>query len=205
MKKVIIVLAILVLAFCTVFFATDLFKPERILEGAEASKLASEAYLDILINIKEYPNGKNVDAKLLEAAMRIARELELIKDEDTPYYREYVPKETVHLIIEELTGKPVKEPIKVEDFDYLYDEEKDYYYIVPVGTDWIRYNEIKNVLEKGHYYEVICDADLTDYDGIPITSYENMVIKLKKVSDNRYIRYRIESISAGNSIEAENK
>ena len=162
----------------------------------ELSKLSSfevDSFLDILVDARTFNNDEINYEDMLEIAMRISSKLNLVKttEPDSTFY-EYVPEEIVHKIIEELTGEPVTEPIKLEDFYYLYNEQEKYYYIVPVGTDWIHINEIKELrnVNNGEYYIITCSTVFSE-DGI--TNYDSGDIKviLKYSPTNSYIRYQL--------------
>ena len=202
-KYIVLVITLLLIELGVVYFSTDVFKPVKELSEMETSKLSNEAYLDILVNIKNFNKEKFDNEKILEAAMRIARELELVKYVETPVYVEYVPRETVHKIIEELTGVKPEQAIEIEDFYYMYDRENDYYYIVPIGTDWIHIGNLKNAFEKGNTYEVNCTAEETDYSGTVLATYESVKINLKKRSNQKYVKYQLISIDSTEPIIAE--
>ncbi len=196
MKKFIIgIIIILVVVFCIFYFTTDTLKPTEPLNDLESSKLANESYLDILVDLEDFNENHYEKYKLLEVAMRIARELDLVKSKNEPYYLEFVSREAVHKIIEELTGIKIEEPIIEEDFYYLYDSDNDYYYIVPIGTDWIHYGQILSANKHGNLYLITCSGIRSDYDGGDETIYSNIEVKLHKRNDYKYVKYRLESIS----------
>ncbi|MBQ9267020.1 MAG: succinylglutamate desuccinylase/aspartoacylase family protein [Clostridia bacterium] len=195
MKKIIVlVVIILIVAFGIFYLATDTLKPTETLSDLEASKLANEAYLDILIDMEQYDKDSVEKYRLLETAMRIARELDLVQSIEEPIYREYVPRETVHTIIQELTGITLEGPIVEEDFYYLYDDENDYYYIVPVGTDWIHLGKVKEAIKKGNLYTINCTGVVSDYNGGTDTVYDNMKVTLLKRDDYKYVKYQLGGI-----------
>jgi hypothetical protein len=77
--------------------------------------------------------------------MRIAEKQGLYQTPEDGTYIEYVPKSTIHDIIFELTGIKIQEPIIIEDFFYAYKEDGDYYYVVPLGANWMELNEISKI------------------------------------------------------------
>ena len=206
MKKIIfIIIALLIVGFAIFYFSTDFLKPMEELNDLESSKLTNEAYVDILVNIEKY-NGEDVENyKLLEAAMRIARELNLVQSVNEPMYKEFVPRETIHTIIRELTGKQIKDPIEEEDFYYLYDNENDYYYIVPVGTDWIHIGNVKAAYKKGNEYTLYCSCVASDYNVGSTTVYDDMQIVLNKNNNYKYIKYSLKLIETSKRLETLNK
>lgn len=168
--------------------------PYEIIEDkTEISKIVTDSFLDILIEIRNY-NNKNINYEdMLEASMRISRELSLLEEmsSDTNFY-EYVPESTIHSMIKELTGEKLDSPVKIEDFYYLYNEDKHYYYVVPVGTDWIHINETKEVkkVKDGKYYIITCSTSYSD-DGLTFYDSGDVTVTLKHCPDNKYIRYQL--------------
>lgn len=166
---------------------------EIVKDKTEISKIITDSFLDILIEIRNYDN-KNINYEdMLEASMRISREFSLLEEmsSDTNFY-EYVPENTIHSMIKELTGKKVDSPIKIEDFYYLYNEDENYYYVVPVGTDWIHIDEIKEVkkVKNGKYYIITCSTSYSD-DGLTFYDSGDVKVTLKHCPKNNYIRYQL--------------
>ena len=185
------------------FFGYSMLNPniekmdfEIIEDQNEISKIATDSFLDILIEAKNYNNKEINYEDMLEATMRISREFDLFEEmsTDTNFY-EYVPENTIHTMIAELTGKKINSPIKIEDFYYLYNEEGKYYYIVPVGTDWIHIEEIKEVrkIKNGDYYIINCSTSFSE-DGLTFYDSGDVKITLKYCHDNKYIRYQLVSM-----------
>lgn len=169
---------------------------EVIEDKTEISKIVTDSFLDILIEAKNY-NDKEINYEdMLEVAMRISRELDLFEElsTDTNFY-EYVPENTIHSMIAELTGKKVNSPIVIEDFYYLYNEEDKYYYVVPVGTDWIHIEEIKEVkkIKNGEFYSIICSTSFSE-DGMTFYDSGDVKVTLKHCPENKYIRYQLISM-----------
>lgn len=205
MKKILFfIVLILIVGFGIIYFCTDVFKTTEILSERDTSKLANEAYLDILIAMEDYDSNNYEEYKLLEVAMRVARELDLVKSQTDSVYLEYVPRDTVHFIIEELTGIKLNDPIVKDDFYYLYDEANDYYYIVPVGTDWIHYGKLLRSSKKGNIYNLNCTGIQSDYNDGNTIVYENMNIILQKKDNYKYIKYMLKSITHTDKIVSDN-
>lgn len=195
--KIVIVLIILVILG---FVGYNMLNPniekmpyEVIEDKTEISKIVTDSFLDILIEAKNY-NEKEINYEdMLEATMRISRELNLFEElsTDTNFY-EYVPENTIHSMIAELTDKKIDSPIKIEDFYYLYNEEGKYYYVVPVGTDWIHIEEIKEIrkIKNGDYYTINCSTSFSE-DGLTFYDSGDVKITLKHCPDNKYIRYQL--------------
>lgn len=216
-KKIILVLiAIIILSiFAFQFFSqsetkednlpstpvnTDEEKIVEVTDLERIEKIKKDSYLDILLQIKTFDTLNVSYEPLLEAAMRIARELDLYQTPENGIYIEYVPRDTIHTLIYELSGIRIDNPIIIEDFYYLYDAEGDYYYIVPSGSNWL---ELKDILSI-HYtassdqYVIKCNAEnLTDY--AVKTIYPNIELRLKYKASNTYIKYQLVSINAGKS------
>lgn len=198
-KPLVLVVTIAVLALVT-FFIFNILNPNVeklpyvvITDKSEISKIVTDSFLDILVEGKNYSSSEINYEEMLKATMRISRELNLLKEmsTETNFY-EYVPENTIHTMISELTDKKVSNPIKVEDFYYLYNETEKYYYVVPVGTDWIHINDIKEVrnVNDGEYYTVICSVCISE-DGITTYNIGDVTTTLKHCPENKYIRYQL--------------
>lgn len=217
-KKIFIILAIIILLTLSLFFfypkeeesseiklpsttvITDDEKIVEVLDQSKIEKIKTDSFLNILLQIKTFDSLNINYEPLLEAAMRIARELDLYQTPDNGTYIEFVPRNIVHELIYELSGIRINEPIIIEDFYYLYDTTGDYYYIVPIGSDWL---ELKNITSI-HYtadsdeYIIKCSAEnLSDY--AIKTSYSEIELRLKYKASNSYIKYQLTSIHAGKS------
>lgn len=175
-------------------------KTVQITDSEKIEKLKADSYLNILLQIKTFDSLNISYEPLLEAAMRIAGELNLYQTPENGTYVEYVPRSIVHELIYELSGIRIDKPIIIEDFYYLYDQVNDYYYIVPIGSDWFELKEIHSI----HYtseldqYVFKCSAEnLTDY--AIKTVYPNVELRLKYKANNTYIKYQLVSINAGKS------
>ena len=169
---------------------------EIIEDKTEISKIVTDSFLDILIEVKNYDKKEINYEDMLEATMRISRELDLFEEmsTDTNFY-EYVPENTIHSMIAELTGKKVNSPIVIEDFYYLYNEESKYYYVVPVGTDWIHIEDIKEVkkIKNGDFYVITCSTSFSE-DGLTFYDSGDIKVTIKHCPDNKYIRYQLASM-----------
>ena len=219
-KKILLIIAILVLIIVAsfVFFQkddtttvtpnlpsnpniTDDKKTVEVTDLDKIQKIEKDSYLNILLQIKTFDSLNISYEPLLEAAMRIAGELNLYQTPEDGTYIEYVPRDTIHNLIYELSGIRINEPIVIEDFYYLYDQTGDYYYIVPIGSDWLELAEISSI----HYtsttdqYIINCSAEnLTDYS--IKTIYPEVEVRLKYKPSNTYIKYQLISVNAGKSV-----
>ncbi len=169
---------------------------ETVTNVEQFSNIVTDSFLDILIEAKEFDVSKINYEEMLQIAMRISRELDLLKEmsSETNFY-EYVPESTVHEMIFELTGKKVSNPIDIEDFYYLYNETEKYYYIVPVGTDWIHIDEVKEIrsVNSGEYYIITCSTRFSE-DGYSFNDAGDITVTLKHCPQNKYIRYQLVSM-----------
>ena len=179
---------------------TDEKNVVEVTDSKRIEMIKNDSYLDILLQIKTFDELNISYEPLLEAAMRIARELDLYQTPENGVYIEFVPRDTIHTLIYELSGIRVENPIIIEDFYYLYDSENDYYYIVPSGADWLKLGDINSI----HYtstpdqYIISCSAEnVTDY--FIKTTYPNVDIRLKYKPANTYIKYQLISINVGKS------
>ena len=216
-KKILIILAIIILTVICffIFFSNVLSNKkqlpstlvnsnnEKIVELTDTEKfekVKNDSFLNILLQIKTFDSLNISYEPLLEAAMRIAKELNLYQIPDDGHYIEYVPRATVHELIYELSGIRIDNPIIIEDFYYLYDSTGDYYYIVPIGSDWLELKEIHSIhySSENDEYIVKCSAEnLTDY--AIHTIYPNIELRLQYKASNTYIKYQLKSIHAGQS------
>lgn len=214
-KKVLIFLTILVIIiFAILFFNSDNStsnlpstpiintneKTVEIDDEEKINKIKKDSYLNILLQVKTFDSLNVSYEPLLEAAMRIAGELNLYQVPTNGAYVEYVPRSVIHEIIYELSGIRLDKPIIIEDFYYLYDTTGDYYYIVPIGSDWLELKELTSI----HYssttdqYIINCSAEnLTDY--AIKTIYPNVELRLKYKASNKYIKYQLININVGTS------
>lgn len=218
-KKILIIIAILVILAVSAFVlfknddtpanpnlpstpsVTDDKKTVEVTDLEKIQKIKEDSFLNILLQIRTFDSLNVSYEPLLEAAMRIAGELDLYQIPQDGTYIEYVPRNTVHKLIYELSGIHVNEPIVIEDFYYLYDQEGDYYYIVPIGSDWLELKEISSIhyTSTSNQYIIKCSAEnLTDYS--LKTIYPNVELRLKYKPSNTYIKYQLDSINSGKSI-----
>lgn len=163
-------------------------------------KIKQDSYLNILLQIKTFDSLNISYEPLLEAAMRIAAELDLYQTPENGTYVEYVPRSTIHELIYELSGIKIENPIIIEDFYYLYDSTGDYYYVVPIGSDWLKLQEISSIhyTSNSDHYIIKCSAEnLSDY--AIQTTYPDIELRLKYKASNNYIKYQLISINAGKS------
>jgi hypothetical protein len=170
-----------------------------VLTDDKIEKIREEAYLDILLQIQSFDSFYINYEPLLEAAMRIAGQAGLIETQTDGVYVEYVPRNVIHDIIYELSGVRVEEPIKIDDFYYLYDEEGDYYYVVPIGVYWVYLDKISSVQysSKNDQYIINCSGKLGSEESGIITTYPNMELRLKYKPNNKYVKYQLISIAPG--------
>ena len=175
-------------------------KSVEVTDSEKIEKIKNDSYLNILLQIKTFDSLNVSYEPLLEAAMRIAGELNLYETPDNGTYVEYVPRSTVHKLIYELSGIRINDPIIIEDFYYLYNQEGDYYYIVPIGSDWLELKEISSIqyTSNSDQYIITCSAEnLSDY--AIKTIYPNVELRLKYKPSNSYIKYQLVSLNVGKS------
>lgn len=175
-------------------------KTVKVDDTEKIEKIKNESFLNILLQIKTFDSLNVSYEPLLEAAMRIAGELDLYQTPESGTYVEYVPRNIVHELIYELSGIRIDNPIIIEDFFYLYDEKGDYYYIVPIGSDWLELKEITSMQYSAtsDNYIINCSAEnLTDY--AIKTIYPDVELRLKYKASNNYIKYQLININVGKS------
>lgn len=217
-KKVLILLIIIIIILIAVMFYfnpknddtepnlpstnIDITNDEKSVEVTSAEKIEqikNDSYLNILLQIKTFDSLNISYEPLLEAAMRIAKELDLYETPEDGTYIEYVPRETIHELIYELSGIRIDKPIIIEDFYYLYDEENDYYYVVPIGSDWLELKDITSIFYNStlDQYSINCSGENSSEYAIK-TTYPNIEVRLKYKASNNYIKYQLISIHSGN-------
>lgn len=175
-------------------------KTVEVTDTEKIEKIKEDSYLNILLQIKAFDSLNVNHELLLEAAMRIAGKLDLYQVPTSGAYIEYVPRNIIHELIYELSGIRINEPIIIEDFYYLYDTEGDYYYIVPIGSDWLELKDISSIhyTSSSDQYIINCSAEnITDY--ALKTIYPNVDVRLKYKASNNYVKYQLISINAGKS------
>ena len=176
-------------------------EPEKMVEVTEdmIGKIKEESFLNILLQIRSFDALDANDEPLLEAAMRIANEQGLMQVQEDGMFMEYVPRSIINDIIFELSGIKVTEPIEIEDFYYLYDKEGDYYYVVPAGADWLYLKEIKsiNYEKSADQYIIKCTGRIGSQEDGEITDFNDIEVRLKYKSTNKYIKYQLISLSIG--------
>lgn len=198
--KVLVLIIILAILGTSGYFIYNKLNPdiskmpyETITNVEQFSNIVTDSFLDILIDAKEFDASNINYEEMLQIAMRVSGELNLLKEmsSETNFY-EYVPENTIHEMIAELTGKKVSTPIDIEDFYYLYNETEKYYYIVPVGTDWIHINEVKEIrnVNSGEYYIITCSTTFSE-DGYSFNDAGDITVTLKHCPQNKYIRYQL--------------
>ena len=221
MKKILpILLIVLVVIGATIFLSyvkknptvpiTPIVTPSSNVSGDEKAvlitdeerinKIKNESYLNILLSINVFDELNKDNLSLLVAAMRIAGEQDLVKTTDDKVFLEYVPRNVIHDIIYELTGTQILEPIGVdEDFYYKYDEEGDYYYVVPTNSDWLSLLNINSIsyTDKTTQYVINCSASTNNVEDAENSIYPNVIVKLQYKPNNKYVKYQLTSINIG--------
>ncbi len=174
-------------------------EPEKTVEVPEENiqKIKEESYLEILLQIQSFDSYNTNYEPLLEAAMRIARAQNLMEAQEDGMFLEYVPKTTIHDIIFELSGTRITEPIEIDDYYYLYDEAGEYYYVVPVGVNWMQLKNIDSMLyeKTNDLYIINCSGKLGSQEDGVVTDFDDIEVKIKYKPNNKYIKYQLVSIA----------
>lgn len=197
MKKIIYLIIVVLIALAASFVIYFDSEPviREITDIDEISNLKENANIDILVNMGNYSKNDYNEAALLEAGMRIAQNEGLVKEANDEMYLEYVLVNDLHEIIYELTGIKITKPIEIEDFYYKYDSSKEYYYIVPIGTDWVWVDNFKSIyLEGTDKYIINCSASASSMEYSH--KIENIELKLKYMPNNKYVKYQLISINS---------
>lgn len=182
-----LILLVALLLFILLSTRSNISDIEKQLELKEAFDL------DIVVNLENYTDAEYDEENLLDVAMQLATKRGLLSEyDDETTYIQYVPKDDIHLIINELTGITVEAPIEIEDSYYLYDSENEYYYCWPSTLYYYNIGNILSVTKNGDTYEFICNLE-KNIDS-EIEKVENVVIKVTEMPDNTVIKYKIEEI-----------
>ena len=182
-----LVLFVAILLFVLLSNRSTINDIEKQLELKEAFEL------DTIVNLKNYTNIEYDEENLLDVAMQLAAKRGLLSEyEDETTYIQYVPKDDIHLIINELTGITVEAPIEIEDAYYLYDSENEYYYCWPSTISYYNVGNIISVTKNGDTYEFVCTLE-KNIDS-EIEKVENVMIRVTEMPDNTVVKYRIEEI-----------
>ena len=182
-----LVLFVALLLFVLLSNRSSINDIEKQLELKEAFEL------DTIVNLKNYTNIEYDEENLLDVAMQLAAKRGLLSEyEDETTYIQYVPKDDIHLIINELTGITVEAPIEIEDAYYLYDSENEYYYCWPSTLYYYNIGNIISVAKNSDTYEFVCTLE-KNIDS-EIEKIENVMIRVTEMPENTVIKYRIEEI-----------
>lgn len=194
-KKIIAVFVVILFLFltCVVLWG---FESKKQFTQEEIQMLVQNSYLDILVNIENYPQEDINNEVVLETAMRIARELGLVEFDESKSNFEYVQSSYIEKIVFELTGKQLTEPIIVDYFKYYYpyNAEFNIYEIIPMGTSWIHLENINNIENKGNIYYIDCSAKLKDGDYYIYV--ESVKLELEYIKENDFVKYQINNIES---------
>ena len=197
-RRVVIVIAILI--FCSLIITYGIIKSQKNNEETlnKLDTIIKDSYLDILVDFGNYSNDNINQEKLLETGMRIASELNLVKEgeNETGSYSQYVLLEDMNKILSELTGKEVTEPIiiDVHKWYYPYNEQYKQYDIIPMGTDRIHLREIKSLKKVDDIFYLECTAR-TGYDSFEYY-IDNVKLELKYMPNNELVKYQIINIES---------
>lgn len=191
-KKHLIIGVTLVLFVAILLFV--LLSNRSTINDIEKQLELKEAFdLNIITNLKNYTIAEYSEGNLLDVAMQLATKRGLLSEyDDETTYIQYVPKDDVHLIINELTGITVEAPIEIEDSYYLYDSENEYYYCWPSTLYYYNISNIISVNKNGNTYEFVCTLE-KNIDS-EIETIENAVIKVTEMPENTIIKYRVEEV-----------
>lgn len=194
MNKKHLILGAVLIAIVAMFLCVLLSNRSNISDVQKQLELKDNFDLDIIVNLKEYTSTAYNEENLLDVAMQLAEKKGFISEfSDDTTYIQYVPKDELHLIIQELTGITIEAPIELEDAYYLYDSENEYYYCWPSTLYYYSVENIISVHKNNDTYEFVCTLE-KNIDG-ETERIENAVITLTEMPNNTTIKYRIEKVS----------
>lgn len=188
-KSVLIYLIILVVvvAFISIF-AFNSGKNE-IKEESDISKVVEDSNLEILLNLENFASNMYSEENLLKTAMMFAEKNGYMSENSEDGYMEYINQAELHKIINELTNIKVEAPIQIEDFYFVYNSEKDFYYCIPVEYPIYKISKINNVYKNGNEITIECIATKTQ-DG-EMNIEKEFTTKLKMIDDGSYAKYQV--------------
>ena len=92
-------------------------------------------------------------------------------------------------IIYDLTNVIIEAPIQIEDFQYRYDSENEYYYCVPVAIPTYQIKNINHVYQGDNNYIFECSATKTE-DG-QIIEEKTFTTEIKHIDNSSYANYQL--------------
>ena len=188
-KSVFIYLIILAVVVTLISIFAFNNKGSELKEENEISKVVGDSNLEILLNLENFASNMYSEGNLLKTAMMFAENNNFIVENLDDGYMEYINKIELHKIINELTNIIIEAPIQIEDFYFVYNSEKDYYYCIPIDYPVYKISEIKNIYQNGNEYTIECIASKTQ-DG-ELTLEKQFTTKLKKIEDGVYTKYQV--------------
>ncbi len=194
MNKKHLIIGVILIILVAIFLCVLLSNRSNISDVQKQLELKENFDLDIIVNLKEYTPSEHNEENLLDVAMQLAEKKGLLSEfSDDTTYIQYVPKDELHLIIQELTGIQVEAPIEIEDAYYLYDSENEYYYCWPSTLYYYSVENIISVHKNNDTYEFVCTLE-KNIDS-EIERIENAVITLTEMPNNTVVKYQINKIT----------
>ena len=188
-KSVFAYLIILVVIVASISFFAFNNNGSNLKEENEISKIIEKSNLEILLNLENYASNMYSEEKLLKTAMMFAEKNNYIVESSNDGYIEYINKTELHEIINELTNIKIKAPIQIEEFYFVYNSEKDYYYCIPIDYPTYKISKVKSVYQDKNEFTIECVATKIQ-DGEPALE-KQFTTKLKKIDDGVYTKYQI--------------
>ena len=193
MNKKHLILGVTLIMLVAIFLFVLLSNRSNISDIQKQLELKENFDLDIVVNLKNYTVEEYNEENLLDVAMQLAGKNGMLSEfSDDTTYIEYVQKDDLHAIIQDITGITVEAPIELEDAYYLYDSENEYYYCWPSTNYYYNIGNITSVTKNGDTYEFVCTLEKTiDSE---IETIENSIIRITAMPENTIIKYRVEEI-----------
>ena len=193
MNKKHLILGVTLIAIVAILLFILLSNRSNISDIQKQLELKENFDLDIVVNLKNYTVEEYNEENLLDVAMQLAGKNGMLSEfSDDTTYIEYVQKDDLHAIIQDITGITVEAPIELEDAYYLYDSENEYYYCWPSTNYYYNIGNITSVTKNGDTYEFVCTLEKTiDSE---IETIENAIIRITAMPENTIIKYRVEEI-----------
>lgn len=188
-KSVLIYLIILVIVVAVISIFAFSNNRNELKEENEISKIIEDSNLEVLLNLENFASNMYSEENLLKTVMIFGEKNGLMVENSDDGYIEYINKAELHKIISELTNIQIEAPIQIEDFYYVYNSEKDYYYSIPIDYPVYKLSEVKNVYQNGDEFVIECSA--TKMQDGEATLEKMFTTRLKKIDDGVYTKYQI--------------
>ena len=190
MKKNTLIYLLILIIITVLISAFFLFGGKNeIKDQTEIARIIEDSNLEIIHNLSDFNTSNYSTSKLLEVSMLLAEKKGYMNESDSGDFLEYVSQSDIHSLIRDLTNISIEAPIQIEDFNYRYDSENEYYYKIPLETSTYKISSINHVYEKDNIYTIEAISIKTE-DG-EIIAEDTITTKLEYIKTNTYTTYQV--------------